>query len=79
MYVYHISFFGLSLSPTHSAERRTTWSGGKLIQEFRILVPNENTNISQCPAAGLSCEFYSFLQFSIICVHSSEVMEGKGQ
>ncbi len=77
--MYHISFFGLSLSPTCSAHRCTTWRGAKLIEEFRILGPNENTNISQCPSAGLSCEFYSFLEFSIICMHSFEVMKGRGQ
>ncbi len=76
--MYHISFLGLSLSPACNAQRCTTWSPGKLIQEFRILGLNEDTNISQCPSAGLSCEFYS-LEFSIICMHSSEIMKGKGQ
>jgi len=77
--MYHISFFELSLSRTCSAQRCTTWSRAKLIQEFRMLGPYENTNISECPSAGLSCEFYSFLEFSIICMHSNEVMTDEGQ
>ncbi len=63
--MYHISFFGLSLSPTCSAQRCTTWSPEKYIQEFRILGPYENTNFCQCTSAGLSCEF------SIICMRWS--------